>query len=429
MVGVIGSFILPLTKSEFSRALKLGQGRGLMHVREFGLGEVRDEVIQACVKNLVFDTQCEESRTRWLVEFIDGVPEWLLEPLLHAYETSVENRDLFQMAELLCVLAQRGCGKARQALYQQFRDTEWGFLGEEELLELDGAEALLWIVEQLDSSEDIERWRLEGLVSSYDFLYGDGQGRKLIGQAPGREAKAFLARLSQPRQRLVGPRQRLEPLNAASFIEAARHKQISVGGVRFWSTRATSEELQAVATALKTTDNPEALQLFLRCFQSTGFPEYWGGLIELANHQVYEVRWLAIWVLGHHHHSDVRALALQRLEENRTAEGEFKLLVRNFEKGDTKRILAALRRLRDVDERDFHWLLGDVIEIATVNPFKENLALLAYAYEKTPCTNCRQKAVLEMHRRGDLPEWILQESKFNCDFELREKLTAGSESK
>ena len=184
-----------------------------------------------------------------------------------------------------------------------------------------------------------------------------------------------------------------------------------------------------MATALKTTDNLEALQIFLRCFQSTGLPEYWGGLIELADHQVYEVRWLAIWVLGHHHHSDVRALALQRLEENRTAEGEFKLLVRNFEKGDTKRILAALRRLPDVDERDFHWLLGDVIEIATVNPFKENLALLAYAYEKTPCTNCRQKAVLEMDRRGDLPEWILQESKFNCDFELREKLTAGSESK
>ena len=425
MVSVLGSFILPLTKSEFSRAMRLGHGRALMHVREFGLWEVQDEVLHAWVKNLVFDTQCEDSRARWLAEFIDGVPDWLVDPLLDAYAMSVENRDPFQMAELLCVLAKRGCGKARQALYHQFRNTDWGFLGEEELLELDGAQALLWMVQKLNSSENIEAWRLEGLIGSYDFVYGEGEGRKLLSQAPGREAKAFLARISEPRQRLIGPRQRLEHLNGVGFIEAAHQKQISVGGVRSWSLRATPEELQAVAAALKTTDDPEALQLFLRCFQSTGLPEYWAGLIDFANHQVYEVRWLALWVLGHHHHPDVRSLALQRLEENRTGEGEFKLLVRNFEKGDAKRILAALRRLPSMEEHDFHWLLGDILEVAKANPLKESLALLVYAYEKMPCTNCRQKAVLEMRRRGDLPDWIFRESHFDCDFELREKLAAG----
>ena len=70
---MIAPFELPLSREEFKGAMELGHGRALLHARKYGLAEYRDDFLTACLSNLVFDTQYEDSRTRWLGEFFDSV--------------------------------------------------------------------------------------------------------------------------------------------------------------------------------------------------------------------------------------------------------------------------------------------------------------------------------------------------------------------
>lgn len=399
--------------------MKLGHGRALLHVREFGLDDYRAEFIEACISNQVYDTQCEDSRTQWLGEFFEGSPAWLIDPLVRAYSTVDDQRSLFQMAELLGLLGRRGCERAKRALYDGFRYLEWGFLGDEELLSLDGTDGLLWILSQVRDLEDVQEHHLDSMFYHYDELFGEGEGVKYLDpHSPPAQPLKGSSSSRQPRQGREKPRR----ASAEEFVEAARVGQVPIGYCRSWSIRASTEELAIVAEAVKNEDNPEPLERLLRCFMDTGLPEYWPGLLDLCEHEVHDVRWVTYWVLRHHRHPDVRALAIRRLEENRTVEGEFKLFQSNFEKGDAKRILASARRFPEVEEYIFHWALDDILDVAIANPIRETLSLLIYGYEKTPCTNCRLTAVEEMSKRGDLPGWIVEECRQGCDFYLREKL-------
>lgn len=420
---MIAPFELPLSREEFKGAMELGHGRALLHARKYGLAEYRDDFLTACLSNLVFDTQYEDSRTRWLGEFFDGAPPWLLLPLLDSYRRSEVLRDLSQMAELLGLMAERGSEEAKRALYEGFRKTDWGWLGEDELLGIDGASALVWMAERLGSFSALERYEIELVLSSYDALTGDGEGLKVLSGVSKESVRRAVKLATEPRPRAGGPKRkskRLKDYTGKEIVEAAQGNEL-IGFPRMWGYKADPEQLAFVADALKSTEEPRTLQSLLRCFQRNGLPEFWEGLLKLANHEVQDIRWLTYWVLRHHQHPSVRTLALGRLEENQTTEGEFKLFQSNYEKGDAKRILAALRRLPTDDSCLYHWALGDVLEVALANPVKENLALLMFVYEKTPCTNCRQKAVLEMMRRRDVPKWALDECRFDCDLELRGK--------
>ncbi len=425
----MAAYKLPLTRAEFAKAMELGHGRALLHVKEHGLEQFRDEFLAACVNNLVHDTQCEGSRPRWLVEFFEGVPEWLLRPLLDTYAESDCERDLYQMAELLGLLADRGSEMAKQGLYSGFRVTHWGPLGNDELIRLDGAAALLWMAETMGEMEQIGFQELDSLFRTYDYSYGDGESLRLLLCSSNASIQRAVRVAQTPPQAPAGPwpeRRRPGQISAREFLEAVQGEDL-LGFPGSWARKAKSEELEIVAQALRTTRETNTLQTLLRCFQGTGLPEFWEGLLALVYHEVREVRRLTPFLLQHHQHPGIRAQALERLEQNRTTEGVFKLFESNFEKGDTKRILTALRRLPTEDTSIYHWALGDVLSVAAANPAKETLALLMFVYENTPCTNCRQKAVLEMRRRGDLPDWVAEECLYDCDFELREKLS-GPES-
>jgi len=413
---MISAFKRPLTRQEFREALKRGHGRALLHARESGLDEFRDEFIDACLHNKVFDTQCEDSRARWLGEFFVGTPDWLVQPLVAAYARGGNRKDQFQRAETLGLLGKRGCKRSREALYHGFRSTDWGLLGSDELIALDGAEALMWVAKQLTPMDEVQQWEMDHLIFSYDELYGEGEGMRALRDAQIPGWQEVFEQVSEPRRKPKGTPQKRNRCSAEEFVEAAFQGQVSIGFGRFWSSKASPEELQLVACALKRAKDSKTLESLLRCFFERGLPQFWPGLLELAEHDDSQVRWLTHWVLRHHHHPDIRSLGVRRLGENRTVEGEFKLFQSNFEKGDSKRILRALRRFPDIEEHIFHWALDDVLNIAMANPVKEALSLLIYVYEKTPCTSCRRKSVEAMRERGDLPDWILEECRCDCAF-------------
>ena len=67
--------MVPLTLEKFQDALRKGLGRALMHVKTYGTENVRDEILQACLHNFIYDPQCEKSRANWLIEIINLAPD------------------------------------------------------------------------------------------------------------------------------------------------------------------------------------------------------------------------------------------------------------------------------------------------------------------------------------------------------------------
>ena len=60
------NYVNHLDRDEFTSALRKGQGRAMLQVLHFGLDEVADLVLQACIHNQVYDQDVEGGRADWL---------------------------------------------------------------------------------------------------------------------------------------------------------------------------------------------------------------------------------------------------------------------------------------------------------------------------------------------------------------------------
>ncbi|RYD54758.1 MAG: hypothetical protein EOP83_21930 [Verrucomicrobiaceae bacterium] len=62
----------PLDRDAFKRALKTGHGRALVHARDFGLADFRDEVLDAAMDCKVYDEQIDGQREWWLARLCES---------------------------------------------------------------------------------------------------------------------------------------------------------------------------------------------------------------------------------------------------------------------------------------------------------------------------------------------------------------------
>ena len=91
-----------LSKEEFFTALKRGHGRAFLHVQNFGLAGVADLVLEACLKNPVYDRQCESSRAAWLYSLFAGTKEYprLASVILSALQEETAEGDMEHLCEM-----------------------------------------------------------------------------------------------------------------------------------------------------------------------------------------------------------------------------------------------------------------------------------------------------------------------------------------
>ncbi len=140
-----------LTVEKFRDALQKGLGRAVMHVREHGTEKVRNDILHACLHNIAYDHQCEESRANWLLEIINltNDEEYYHQCILEAIPNSTDLWDTQQLVELATELARRGLEEARRAIYDKFALQEFDefWIGGSQIVELDGIEGLLHVAE------------------------------------------------------------------------------------------------------------------------------------------------------------------------------------------------------------------------------------------------------------------------------------------
>jgi hypothetical protein len=149
-------------------ALRKGLGRAMQWAK---MGHLHDApFVEACLQDLRFDMDVEDTRGAWLWDIIQAVNAnaRFRETILATLRNMPEDRDACQFCELGFHYAVSGDETFRARLYEivvqrPFADRPW--LGEKQILDLDGEEGFLFAA-RLRGTQLTDRHSLIGMIEA-----------------------------------------------------------------------------------------------------------------------------------------------------------------------------------------------------------------------------------------------------------------------
>lgn len=413
-----------LSLDQLRAALQKGQGRAWLHVREHGgQGEVRQEVLHACLHNLTYDPQCEGSRVEWLLSLIDltGVPHFYERRVLEALPEAKEFWDADQLVELAAAFARRGSDAARRALYGILRQRTFAeSLGAEQLVDLDGLEGFLHVAEALGDRmlEDPDLWENDSLLCEVAERFGEEEVLRALRERAARSAgaEAYLEEVLEYRREredeglaerpATSLRDVLEDIDSPE--EEAWYKLASFG------QRCSEDERETVFARLLWETRRESLLRCLWVFGMRGVPHLDDRLLDLAQADDLDIQRAAISALGGLRHPGVRDLMLRLLASSPPVPpGALRLLGSNFAPGDGALVESVLRL--PGDQGEIHARGLDLLHAADAVKDPELAGCLSWVYEETPCSLCRYSAVAALLDRGCGSAELFEECLHDCE--------------
>ena len=412
----MASYRLPLSQEELYSALSYGHGRAVQHLRAHGDAGLEEELRDAFIFDYRYDLQTHECRADWLYAMLPHVqnPAYYRNAVCGALNSLAD--PLSWHAEQLCELARRfasdGDANARKALDEAVERVGVGW---RQILILDGAGALPYLI--------TIREKLDGDV--WDLMHG---AERILGKESARTAFQAEAERSEEIQRAVAELESVEnhprspPITLEAVtanIEAGSHSLVMLFG-----RNASDEDLSFLWHWFLREQRPEQLLCLLWVFRLRRCPELADKLFDLARSADEDLRYHARVALGHWTTESVRDLGLELLNrsERIVERGVLDLFFRNFQPGDAARLEARLPTApTETQDEEYarHHITGDVIDITEANNTQELAGCLLWVYEYAACGVCRRAAVRELHRRGVLPQTILEECRDDAEPETR----------
>jgi hypothetical protein len=434
-----------LSKEEFFAALKRGHGRAFLHVQNFGLAGVADLVLEACLKNAVYDRQCESSRAAWLYSLFADTTEYprFASAILSAPQEETAEGDTEHFCEMTAQMAINGDGIAAMALRDcvlgqplTHVDDQYGCRA---LVLLDGVDAIVELARRFgklltDDSDD-----------AWSFLndFTDGTGlhpsaettlRKLSETDDAIKAfwsneKAWALReqrntpqTKEQGMQEVRERTRRElPLEKILDDAQARVGQYPSRYMRF-GRYATEDELRAVLLRLRNESDEEVCLRLLWVFGRASLPDLHPRVWQLAESKNDNVRDAAVTALAQCTDPRVgdfgRAMLRSALSTTTAAEG-LEALVKNFQPDDQALIMAVLSHIAPSDE-EAHNMGFSISNICRENASSNLSDLLIWDYENNPCTLCRSYTVTRMLGIGALSPRLISECLHDANEEIRQ---------
>lgn len=457
----VPSFSLPLDRTEFVRALRCGLGRALLHAQAHGVSDRMDDFLHACLHNVCYDSQVEESRADWLLEIAGaaGVEREVAARVIESRDTSIGasrgHWDQFQRARLLRLLAERGYAGARERLFELFaaEDFSRGIIACEDIVRLDGADGLRFVCERLGPmlrSDPALREKIcvSQPVDDFDVLHGEGAALSTLeairasnpavdeylkcvahrdegDEEEEKEGQAGTEESATGVEEPAASVRRSRWWNVKNWSVSDVIREIESAGpaenrflTRSWGRTASENDLPVIIAKMLEETNPGRIAKYLRAFARRQLPFLDSRILAFADHEDFHVRWATYLALRNLKSGSVRELALRRMAERRILEGEIELFRKNYEPGDAERIKTALF-LPD-DEVPLHGVIFNLLAVLEDNPAPDCQDLMLFAYEHTPCSMCRYTAAKLMASSDVIPQWILEECRFDCDETTRQ---------
>jgi hypothetical protein len=339
-----------------------------------------------------------------------------------------------RLCELARHYAETGDSSFRTRLYDivdQKPITDGPWLGEDALLQLDGASGFLFAARvrgKLLASHGWE-WDYDSLVFNAIERFGEDQVNVLLSDIKDESIQSFLAawrrqkELQATQERPVSYEDEMRACPASNVLSDAEsnHPRLNL---RRWGMHADEADLDLILQRLLSVQEPTVIARLLSVFSNRGVPRLDNRLIQLCQHGDSEVRRGAVSALEKIRHPLVREFAIAELLSRKRAGSVIGLFVKNYQPGDENRILEYVE-LPD-DEYDLHGLLMDVIEVLKANSDADCSHLGVIAYASTPCEICRFHSAQLLLAQKVAPGWLTEECQFDSS-ERNRQLVAGVE--
>ena len=408
--------------------------KGLGRATQWAMGRRLEEapLLAACLQDQRYDQQVENSRGDWLwrmIQAVDAADRFRASPILRALHELPDERAPASSASFARGYAESGAEAFRTRLYEiveqtPFADRAW--LGEEEIIDLDGDKGFLFAAQA--RAERLPRreweWDDEALINRAVERIGDARAVELLDDAKNPPLRAYWERWRREKQAKaarephISHRERMQAIGVEEILSTAESSVSRFGLYRGWGMYAEDSELDAIHQHLSTAREPRVLANLLFVFSNRADPRFVPRFIELCRHEDSEVRRRAVLALEGIKHPHIREFALSELSEASRGSSVVGLFGENYRPGDERRILDAID-LPDEDEKQ-HGLLMDVIRVLEKNRDADCSQLGVVAYASTPCEHCRADSVRLLLDRHVAPAWLVEECRFDSGEKCRD---------
>lgn len=408
-------------------ALRKGLGRSLQWAKA---GKIGDEtLLEACLHDLRFDHQIDGCRGAWLWEILTAAndEQRFREPIFDAFQSLSDEENANQLCGLGLHFASAGDERFRKRLYdivEQRPFAHYPWLGEEEIIALDGDKGLLFTARVRGRQLSTRDWEFDDLNPVEEAIKRLGEERvvSLLESAEDeplrRYRDAWLHHRNMTTVSKESYRERMQAITVKEIINGAEEGGTSPGLFRGWGIHASIDDLETVFARLLTAREPRVIENYLRVFSKRSVPRLDPALFSLCQHQNENVRNRALTAVAQVSDPLVREFALGQLGESNECGGVIELFIRNYKQNDERRILDALT-IPD-DQGVLHWLLMDVVKVLEANPTADCSQLGVIAYATTPCGACRHWAARHLHKQHASPEWLVAECRFDSESNTRQ---------
>lgn len=382
------------------------------------------DIYRACLNNPDFDPQCSGSRAQYLFELIellknkDVFKAKLIKKFADSTKDSFSWQQLFDLMKLF---AQSGNTLAKEAVYKKFRYfTARGenYLGNREIVDLDGLQGLLFVVSEKGKwfSQHPKDWEHHYFIESVQEKFPDTDIWKfLCAQArKNKYIKTFVDVIKKYRLRQVQPQERLSYEAITHLINKNKGKGIAIGS---WVRTAKREDLVRFAEDLICEKDEQLIRLRLRAFTITEFPLDYQQLFQFLDSKDKRNKSLALRALSLFKSEELRNMALKNLRKGKFLWEYLKILARNYRSKDAALIEKII--VSTDDEVEFHSMGGSSIKELYLNnkpPQKGIKKVLLDSYERGYCALCREEIIEIMIQYKLLPKYIQEEAQWDCNW-------------
>jgi hypothetical protein len=443
-----------LDRQNFASALQKGLGRAFLHVKQYGLDNVSDLVLQACLHDQAWDPQCEGSRAKWLFSMFHNSKHFqeFYSAILGALETERDTWNLQQLFELAREMALIGNKRAQETIRgralknanRKSSDDDW--VGAKEWMEIGGTEGMLELVRiygqrLLSDPEDFvpkhevfPEYKISVEHKEMLAAYADKEPtikaylKYIEKDKSSSRASSNLAIVSNvnitKEETIKRARERFrENVSLSSIIKRAKNKygEFLIIYANF-GKYATREELETIYSEfLKEKDDDIRLRL-LWVFRRAPIPYLDESLFDLADGTNEKLRSASLNALAQitdprvHELAKHKVLARQLLGPDNVA---LYLFVNNYTTEDANLITQALLTINP-NQEDAHSLVSDIVDIAKRHNDAVLVDALIWGYGITPCSNCRLDVVVQLDKLNRFDGYILNE----CAFDAYEDIVA-----
>lgn len=424
---------MTISIEEFTRWLKLGLGRAVLHLQKHDATPYREVILKACLHHQGYDPQIEGSRAEYMLDIISltGERQYYCDKILQALasgEVDPDSWDRCQLFSFARLFAQTGDELARQTMFDAYeQEGSIRYLLGSEFIALDGIKGFEYVARKrgVELRANAEDWEDDWLVGKLQEKVGEKESQEAIKQLSANDPliKAYMNAVEENRTRRKNAKhERRDPTGLSyaevrSLILEGKHNSIVLPK---WGEIASDDDLLHAAEDLLAEKERVRLWAYLRIFKRRAFPLDVGYLIELTYSQDDRTAAHALGALALVTSPTVRALAFQLTEkpEQKWKGWIVELLIKNYEVGDHALIEKLAKEL--TDDQALHGLGLYVLEFYEAHPNPDSeIRVLDVLYENGPCALCRWRFVKRLIELKALPDWMAEECVWDAEEDTR----------